>query len=54
VCQRPAEFPLAVRALAEGRLAAELSENGRRYVAENFSPEVLRRKWSAVVTELAR
>ena len=54
ICQRPAEFPLAVRALAEGGLAAELSENGRRYVAENFSPEVLRRKWSAVVTELGR
>jgi polysaccharide biosynthesis protein PslH len=54
VCERPAEFPLAVRALADRELATELSQNARRYVAENFSPEVLRRKWSAVVTELAR
>jgi glycosyltransferase involved in cell wall biosynthesis len=54
VCERPGEFPLAVRALADRELATELSENARRYVAENFSPEVLRRKWSAVVSELAR
>lgn len=54
VCERPAEFPLAVRALADGGFAAQLSENGRRYVAENFSPAVLQRKWSAVMTELAR
>jgi len=54
VCGRAAEFPLAVRALADPGLAAALGENARRYVAENFSPEVLRRKWRAVVTELAR
>src|SRR4030095_2999821 len=54
VCERPAEFPPAIRALADGGLAAQLSENARHYVAEHFSPEVLRRKWSAVVTELAR
>jgi polysaccharide biosynthesis protein PslH len=54
ICPRGADFPAAMRALADPALAAHLSENARRYVQENFSPEVLRRRWAGVVAELAR
>lgn len=54
VCEQPADFAAAMRALADRSLAAELSANARRYVAENFAPDVLQRKWSAVLAELAR
>jgi polysaccharide biosynthesis protein PslH len=54
VCERPADFAAAMRSLGDRGLAAELSANARRYVAENFSPEVLRRKWASVLAELAR
>jgi len=52
VCREAADFPAALRSLADPALAAELSGNARRYVAENFSPEVLRRRWARVL-ELA-
>jgi polysaccharide biosynthesis protein PslH len=54
VCRRGAEFPQAMRALADPQLAAHLSANARRYVQENFSPAVLRRRWAGVVAELGR
>jgi glycosyltransferase involved in cell wall biosynthesis len=49
VCERPADFPTAIRALADPALCAELGANARRYVEENFSPEVLRRRWARVL-----
>jgi len=54
VCRRPADFAEAFRALADPGLAAEISQNARRYVGENFSLPVLRRRWAAVLRELAR
>jgi glycosyltransferase involved in cell wall biosynthesis len=54
ICRRGADFPAAMRALADPALGARLGENARRYVQENFSPEVLRRRWAAVVGELVR
>jgi glycosyltransferase involved in cell wall biosynthesis len=54
VCERAADFPAAIRALGDPALAAQLSAHAARYVEENFSAEVLRRKWAAVLTELAR
>ena len=53
-CRRLDRVSDRVPQVEEGPLAAELSANARRYVAENFSPDVLRRKWSAVLAELAR
>jgi glycosyltransferase involved in cell wall biosynthesis len=49
VCERPADFPTAIRALADPALCAELGANARRYVEQNFSPEVLRRRWAGVL-----
>jgi hypothetical protein len=43
-----------MRSLSDGTLAEHLSGNARRYVQENFSPEVLRARWSGVVAELGR
>jgi glycosyltransferase involved in cell wall biosynthesis len=54
VCRHGADFPAALRALADRDLGAHLSENARRYVQDNFSPEVLRRRWADVVAELGR
>ena len=54
VCERPADFPAAMRALGEPGVAARLSANARRYVEQNFSPEALRRRWAGVLAELAR
>jgi glycosyltransferase involved in cell wall biosynthesis len=54
VCRRGADFPAAMRALADSAFAAHLSENAVRYVQENFSAEVLRRRWAAVVAQFAR
>ena len=54
VCRRPADFAEALRALGDGTLAAHLSANARRYVEENFSLPVLRRRWCRVLEELAR
>lgn len=54
VCSGPRDFPAAVGALADGAFAAELGAAARRYVEENFSPEVLRRRWAGVLAELAR
>jgi glycosyltransferase involved in cell wall biosynthesis len=54
VCRGPAEFAAAFRALADPGLAAHLGQNARRYVEDNFSLAVLRRRWCAVLEELAR
>jgi glycosyltransferase involved in cell wall biosynthesis len=54
VCRRPADFAEAFRALGDGGLAARLSQNARRYVDENFSLTVLRRRWAGVLEELGR
>lgn len=54
VCRRPADFADAFRALADPGLAAEIGQNARRYVADNFSLPVLRGRWAAVLQELAR
>jgi glycosyltransferase involved in cell wall biosynthesis len=54
ICRRPADFAEAFRALADRGLAAEIGQNARRYAAENFSLPVLRRRWAAVLRELAR
>lgn len=54
VCRGPADFADAFRALADHALAAEIGQNARRYVAANFSLAVLRRRWAAVLQELAR
>jgi polysaccharide biosynthesis protein PslH len=54
VCERATDFPAAVRALADPAFAAQLSAHAARYVEENFSAEVLRRKWAAVLSGLAR
>jgi glycosyltransferase involved in cell wall biosynthesis len=54
VCRGPADFADAFRALADRALAAEIGQNAQRYVAANFSLAVLRRRWAAVVRELAR
>jgi glycosyltransferase involved in cell wall biosynthesis len=54
ICERPADFAAAIRALAEPGIAACLSANARRYVQENFAPPVLRRRWGAVLAELSR
>jgi glycosyltransferase involved in cell wall biosynthesis len=54
VCERAADFPPAIRALADPALAAQLSAHAARYVEESFSAEVLRQKWAAVLAELAR
>jgi glycosyltransferase involved in cell wall biosynthesis len=54
VCHRPADFAEALRALRDRALAAELSANARRYVEDNFALPVLRRRWAAVLRELAQ
>ena len=54
ICPRGADFPSAMHALADSALTTHLSENARRYVQENFSPEVLRRRWTGVLAELGR
>jgi hypothetical protein len=54
VCRRPADFAEALRALSDRALATHLGQNARAYVEENFSPVALRRRWAAVVHELAR
>ncbi|HUQ76738.1 MAG TPA: glycosyltransferase family 4 protein [Burkholderiales bacterium] len=54
VCERPSDFAAAMRALSDRALAAHLSQNARSYVQENFSPEVLRRRWAGVMRQLAR
>lgn len=54
VCRRPADFAQALRALADRGLATGLGENARRYVEDNFSLPVLRRRWATVLQELGR
>ena len=54
VCERAGDFALAMRALADPGFAAQLGRHARRYVQDNFSLDVLRRRWSGVVAELAR
>ena len=54
VCPRGADFPAAMRALADPALGVHLGDNARRYVQDNFSADVLRRRWAGVVAGLSR
>jgi hypothetical protein len=52
ICERPADFAEAMQYLSNPELAAKLGVEARKYVQSNFSMDVLRQRWSAVIHQL--
>lgn len=53
ICERPADFAEGMRYLSRPDAAERMGLAGRNYVQANFSIEVLRRRWSELVRQLA-